>query len=168
MTEKNALVDNEKECDANPHMCIQTESIAKFGESLTNIQLDLREALDKMETRDNKMMDILQTASTTSAQVLDLKEGFQQHNHMFEGIYTRLGNVESILGEKGATMDLKIEASVNKRMETIIKFISIITSKPSIIIATSLAVLTIVGTCFDLYAHVHAVKNLVDLYKTAK
>jgi len=157
-----------EDCPQTTAECSQAPSILQIGQLVQGLNQSLEAALSRMETRDIMMIDALKKVAEQGAR-LDAQQAQALHQgEELDNLFERVRGIEEAIGKDGSTIDLKIGAAVEKRLEKIIRFVELITSWPAMVLAGILAVLTVVGTIFDLWYHSQGVAMLWEAYKAIK
>lgn len=148
--------------------CSHGASIETFGEALLEVKVGLKEALEKMDKRDERMALALEGLADQGARINSIRETSDRHNHDLEEAFTRLRSIEMVIGKDGDSLGLVIQTTVDTKFSKMIRLIELLTSKPAVFVAVSLAVLTVLGTCFDIWYHFEGVKAVWAAYKSIK
>jgi hypothetical protein len=154
--------------------CAQAPSIYQIGKMVAEVREeqikareDLSKATSRMEQRDDKLLTVLASVADQGARLDSQRETQEHQGRDIENMFSRIRGIEEAIGKDGSTIDLKIQTTVDRKLDKIIRFVEIVTSWPAMIVAGALAVLTISGSLFDLWYHLKGVALLWDLAKQA-
>ena len=124
----------------NHVICEQKPHIEKLGETISDFKEDLKSALDRMETRDDRIIEALEKIANQDGRLPALEESSTYQKGVAENSIRRIGDMEQVMGKDGATLTLFVDAAVTHKIEEINRNPFLIAS------VTIILTLVIVGT----------------------
>lgn len=128
----------------------------------TTIQ-DIKHSLDRNERTLDRLVLALERVAEQNSRIEHLEEHTERNFVDMEQLFSRVRDIElNLASQSPATRQHQAEQIdvLNKKLDKVLNFIRIVTSKPAMYIMGALVAMVVTGTVFDLLYHFDAIKTI--------
>lgn len=123
--------------------------------------LNISKTLDRMEEGQKSIVDLLKIVSNQTPRIEHLEEHSERTYKEMDEVFTRLREVEMVVAASGPSVREQFHDTIdiiNKKLDKLNRFFSLITSKPAYTAYTLILSLVAAGTILDAVYHFQTLK----------